>query len=171
MHRLRTELVLKACFQAALLALIAAGSALAFNHFRVQGIPLKADWSPEARLKTAAGDSLILAAEQAREFHLTREAVFVDARSPQLYAEEHISGALNVPWQGVEQYLDLFFEKVPDRKTIVIAYCDGESCSLSEDLAFMLSDMGYANVKVVLNGLTVWKERGYPVETGDYREP
>jgi rhodanese-related sulfurtransferase len=171
MFRFRTELIFKTFIQAAALAFIAVVLALAFNNFRAQGLPLTTDWSPEARLKTAAGDSLILSAEQAWEFHLTREALFVDARSPQLYAEGHIAGALNVPWQDVDRYLDSFFKKVTDPKAIVIAYCDGESCSLSEDLALELRDMGYSNVKVILNGMTVWKTRGYPIETGAYREP
>ena len=171
MYRFRTELIFKTFIQAAAMAFIAVVLALAFNYFRVQGLPLVADWSPEARLKTATGDSLILLAEQAREFYLAREAIFVDARSPQLYAEGHIAGAWNLPWQDVDRYLDSFFKKVTDPKAIVIAYCDGESCSLSEDLALRLRDMGYSNVKVILNGMTVWKTRGYPIETGAYREP
>ncbi len=58
-----------------------------------------------------------------------------------------------------------------DTKTIVIAYCNGEACSLGEDLALMLSDMGYENVKVLISGWTVWTQNGYPTEQGGHREP
>ena len=76
-----------------------------------------------------------------------------------------------MPWQQVNDYLDTFFERVTDTKTIVIAYCDGEACSLSEDLALMLSDMDYENVKVLINGWTMWSQNGYPTEQGGHREP
>ena len=164
MYRFRTELIFKTFLQAAVLALIAVAAALAFNNFRAQSLPLIADWSPEARLKTATGDSLVLSAEQAWEFHLAREALFVDARSPQLYTEGHIAGALNVPWQDVDQYLDSFFKKVTDRKAIIIAYCDGESCSLSHELVKMLRDQGYTDLKVLSNGWTLWQQNQLPVE-------
>jgi 3-mercaptopyruvate sulfurtransferase SseA len=48
-----------------------------------------------------------------------------------------------------------------------VTYCDGETCSLSEDLAKELMAMGYKQVKVLLNGWTRWNEAGLPVEKGD----
>ena len=85
---------------------------------------------------------MVIPLDEAAAFYDAREAVFVDARPPGLYAEGHIPGALNVPWQQVNDWLDRFFEKVPDAKDIVIAYFDSEACSLSEDLALMLSRHG-----------------------------
>ena len=117
---------------------------------------MAADWSPEARLKAATGDGMVIPLNDAVGFYDTQEAVFVDARPLDLYSEVYIPDALNVPWQQVNDYLEAFFEKVTDTKTIVIAYCDGEACSLSEDPALMLCDMGYENVKVLINRWTVW---------------
>lgn len=171
LYRFRSELFPKAVFQASLVFLVAVVLALGVNRFRTDGIPLVVDWSPEARLKAATGDGMVIPLNEAVAFYDAREAVFVDARPPDIYAEGHIPGALNVPWQQVNDYLDKFFEKVTDTKTIVIAYCDGEACSLSEDLALMLSDMGYEKVKVLINGWTVWTQNGYPTEQGEHREP
>lgn len=171
LYRFRSELFPKAVFQASLVFLVAVVLALGVNRFRTDGIPLVVDWSSEARLKAATGDGMVIPLNEAVAFYDAREAVFVDARPPDIYAEGHIPGALNVPWQQVNDYLDTFFEKVTDTKAIVIAYCDGEACSLSEDLALMLSDMGYENVKVLINGWTVWTQNGYPTEQGGHREP
>jgi rhodanese-related sulfurtransferase len=170
MLRLRTELFPRALFQAAVVLMLAALLALGANHFSADPLPLTADWSPAARLKSATGDSLVIPIEQAAAFHESREAVFVDARSPELFAEGHIAGAINVPWEQVDDYLDVFLKQVPDASSVVIVYCDGEGCSLSEQLALMLRNMGYPNVKVLVNGWTVWTTRGYPVETGESHE-
>lgn len=166
LYRFRSELLLKAFLQAAAVFVMAIVLALGVNHFRTDGIPLVADWSPEGRLKMATGGNMVMPFAEAVVFCDAQEAVFVDARSPELYVEGHIPGAINVPWQQVNDYLDNFFKKVTDTKTIIITYCDGETCSLSEDLALMLRDMGYENVKVLINGWTLWTRNGYPINTG-----
>ncbi|MFZ5565158.1 MAG: rhodanese-like domain-containing protein [Thermodesulfobacteriota bacterium] len=151
-------------WQVPLLLAIACGLALAVNHFRPGGIPLMADWSPAARLKAVTGQSMIVPLAEAVSFYERREAVFVDARLPEEFAAGHIPGALNVPWVLIDEYEERFFKAVPDPQTIVIVYCDGEACSLSEDLARMLIGMGYVHVKVLADGWGVWTRGGYPVE-------
>lgn len=153
-------------WQAAMLLILAAVVSLSFNHFRSKPLPHVADWSPAARLKAATGKDMIIPVEKAAEFYDTREAVFVDARSPGEYAGGHIAGAINLPFEDVNTYIGVFFSRVPKRDAIVITYCDGETCSLSEDLALLLQDAGYMNVRVIINGLSVWKAKGYPVRTG-----
>lgn len=157
---------IQAVWQSGAIVVMAIAVGLLVNQVRPSGLPLMADWSPEARLKAASGDSMVIPIEQAVEFYHSQEAVFVDARSPELYDEGHIPGAVNVPWEQVNEYLPLFFDRVPDFNEIVIAYCDGDTCSLSEHLALMLREMGYANVKVLVNGWTVWQEKNLPVEKG-----
>jgi len=166
LYRFRSEILHRSLIQVAAVFILSIVLALGVNHFRTDGIPLVADWSPEGRLKTATGGSMMIPLAEAVVFYDAQEAIFVDARPPELFVEGHIPGAINVPWQQVNDYLNKFFEKVADTKTIVIAYCDGEACSLSEDLALMLNDMGYENVKVLINGWTLWTRNGYPINTG-----
>jgi rhodanese-related sulfurtransferase len=157
----------QALWQIPLLLGIACALALGVNALRPHGIPLVGDWSPAARLKAATGAGLVIPLADALALHERREAIFVDARLPEDFAAGHIPGALNVPWTLIDEYEERFFETVSDPTAIVIVYCDGEACSLSEDLARMLIDMGYANVKVLVNGWGVWVRGGYPVEKGD----
>ncbi|GAB6110636.1 rhodanese-like domain-containing protein [Desulfomicrobium salsuginis] len=92
------------------------------------------------------------------------QAVFVDARDAETYAEGHVQGALSLPLHAFEQN----FPAVRDRlegKT-VITYCDGERCSLSADLADALRAQGIENVHELLNGWTLWQEQGLPTATG-----
>lgn len=167
----KTHPLKQALRQIPLLLGIACALALAVNHFRPAGIDLVADWSPAARLKAAAGGSLVIPLADAVALYETREVVFVDARLPEEYAAGHIPGALSLPWVLVDEYEERFFKAVPDPSAIVIVYCDGEACSLSGDLARMLVDMGYAHVKVLVDGWGAWTRSGYPVEKKENHEP
>jgi len=167
MYRINRKAVFRAFLQAAVLGLISLAVALSANALRPSGgIALVADWSPQARLMAAWGEGFVIPLEQAVEFYDTREAVFVDARPAWEYEEGRIPGAIHLPWQGWEQYMAGFLDAVPDPHTIVIAYCDGEACELSEGLALLLREMGYKNAVVLINGMTVWEQAGYPVEKG-----
>jgi 3-mercaptopyruvate sulfurtransferase SseA len=49
----------------------------------------------------------------------------------------------------------------------LITYCDGESCDLSHELALFLKEMGFENVRVLVNGWSVWQQAGLPFQTGE----
>ena len=81
------------------------------------------------------------------------------------YAEGHIQGALSIPSQEADDYFMEAADRLSAAKAI-ITYCDGENCELSHDLALFLKDMGVENVRVLVNGWTVWHEAGLPTEGG-----
>ena len=145
------------------MVLLAIGLGLVVNQFLPGRLPLVGDWSAEARLTLDTGNSMVVSLDEARNFCLDKKAVFLDARSPEDYARGHIRCARNIPWQSFDEYIDRVFETITDNAQIV-TYCDGEHCSLSEDLAKELVAMGYENVNVLLNGWTRWLEAGLPVE-------
>lgn len=135
------------------------------NQIRSDRIPLVADWAPEARLSAGLGESMVISLEEARALCSNKRAVFIDARPLALYDQGHIRCALNIPWQSFDEYIDRLPDRIQDDVWIV-TYCDGEHCSLSEDLAKELIFMGYEKVMVLLNGWTRWVEAGLPVEKG-----
>jgi len=149
--------------QSVIIILIASTLGFLVNQLRSDGLSLIGDWSPEARLTASSGESMVISLEEAREMCSDKEAVFLDARSPEDYARGHIRCAQNIPWQSFDEYMDRVFEMIPDNAWIV-TYCDGEQCSLSEDLAKELLSMGYQKVKVLLNGWTRWLEAGLHVK-------
>ncbi len=152
-------------WQSMVIIVLAVTVALLVNHMRGTGIPLMADWSPAVRLQAVSGtEDLVIPMPRAIAFHSTGQAIFVDARSPDEFAEGHITGAINIPWEEVYDSLDRFFTAVPDYDALVIVYCDGEACALSEELALLLREMGYFNAKVLINGWSLWRNNGYPVE-------
>ncbi len=152
----------QAILQSAVVVILAVITGLLTNQVRSNKLPLAADWSPEARLTADSGESLVISLEEARELCSDKGAVFLDARSPADYALGHIRCAQNIPWQSFDGYFDRLMA-IPEHAWIV-TYCDGETCSLSEDLAKELASMGYEKVKVLLNGWTRWREAGLPTE-------
>jgi rhodanese-related sulfurtransferase len=156
---------LKAFWQSGVIVLAAIAVGLLVNQFRPARLPLVADWSPKAQLTNDSGLSLEIPLEDAQALFFTRMALFLDARSPELYAEGHIRWAVNLPWDDFEKDFPKVMDGVPD-DTIIVTYCDGDTCGLSKDLAFALLQRGYFNVRVLVNGWSLWQQGGLPVVTG-----
>jgi len=153
-------------WQGGAILLLTSMIALFVNLLRPGGLPLVADWSPEAQLQMDFGDSLMVPLDEAEALFFAQAAVFLDARSSELFAEGHIQGAYNLPWEEFDRRFAAVISEIP-QKPLIITYCDGESCNLSKDLAMALIEKGYANVRVLVNGWTLWQEKNLPVEMAE----
>jgi rhodanese-related sulfurtransferase len=158
----RNNYIIDVLWQSALIISIAAALSLSVNHFRRDGVPLVR--APEAGSSGSqtAGESVV-SIEEARALFLTNGAVFIDARPAEVYRSGHIQGALNLPADSLEESLSVVMEQIPP-DSLIITYCDGESCSLSKEAALELSARGYSNVQVLVNGWSVWQDAGLPTE-------
>lgn len=79
----------------------------------------------------------------------------IDARpKARKYDLGHIPGAISLPDL---QFDKLAAEKLPaDKAAPLYFYCEGLSCSLSNDSALKAAKLGYTNVKVVPDGYPGW---------------
>lgn len=161
----KSNIVKQALWQVPMLIALACLIAAGTNLWRANGIPLVGDWSADARFSDAGGESLVIAIEQARQLFAQDEALFVDARPENQYAQGHIRGALSLPWQDVDRYFVEIADPLEGQKRIIV-YCDGETCDLSHEVALFLKEMGFKNVRVLVNGWTVWQQAGLPIDTG-----
>jgi rhodanese-related sulfurtransferase len=117
----------------------------------------------EEQLAAEGGENLMVSLEEASALYATGAAVFIDARPREAFDSGHIAGALSLPWQDFEAgFSEVMQDIAPD--AFIITYCDGEACSLSKDLALALRNMGYTQVRVLVNGWSVWKGEGLPLE-------
>jgi hypothetical protein len=97
--------------QALLIALLAAVIGFTLNHFRSEPLALKADWSPEGRLTSKFGKNIRISLDEAKEKFFPGSALFVDARSPELYRQDNIQGAHNLSIAAFdEQAYELLLE-------------------------------------------------------------
>lgn len=93
---------------------------------------------------------------------LAAGGLIVDARSPELYALEHIDGAISLPMVEIEAELPEFLQQV-NKDQVIITYCSGFGCPDSFDLGMKLIAVGYLNVRVFEGGFPEWRDAGLPV--------
>jgi len=88
-------------------------------------------------------------------------AVIVDVREPEEWSAGHIPGAIHVP----KSYLESRIEgAVPDRSDHVVLYCASGNRS-AWAARTLIEDLGYEHVESMTGGFTLWKDRGYEVQT------
>ncbi|MFN2352950.1 MAG: rhodanese-like domain-containing protein [Desulfopila sp.] len=154
----------QAALQIPLLLFLSFLLALAINHWREPPLPLVGEYSVTTRFSQPDGENLIVSFTEATQLYEQQAATFLDARSSAEYRQGHIAGALSLPWQNVENDFVNIVGQLEDGGTI-ITYCDGESCELSHDLAAFLKEMGFADVRVLVNGWSIWQDGGLPTTT------
>jgi rhodanese-related sulfurtransferase len=49
---------------------------------------------------------------------------------------------------------------------LLIIFCNGVKCGKSKRLAQQLQPLGFANIRIYLEGIPVWEERNLPLVTG-----
>jgi rhodanese-related sulfurtransferase len=85
--------------------------------------------------------------------------VVIDARSRDLYKEEHIPGAISLPHREMNAETTRDFS----RDALYVTYCDGIGCNASTKGALNMSRLGF-RVKELIGGIEWWKRDGYETE-------
>ncbi|MCE5299694.1 MAG: rhodanese-like domain-containing protein [Spirochaetia bacterium] len=88
--------------------------------------------------------------------------LFVDARGANEYAEAHIKGAINIPVNTTKEELDKMAGQLKGK--VLITYCHGIGCHLSDKTAYMLFDNGYKKVAIFFGGWPKWNEHNGPID-------
>ncbi|MBI4871187.1 MAG: rhodanese-like domain-containing protein [Candidatus Riflebacteria bacterium] len=120
----------------------------------------------EPAATTAAIPRINLA--QAKRLYDSGSAVFVDARTNVEYEVGHLPGAL--PDLTLEGAATARRRLEPYPGKVVVTYCHGTDCHLSDKAAETLFEWGFTRVCIFFGGWDEWRTAGYPVETGK-RQP
>jgi len=87
------------------------------------------------------------------------DVLFIDARSPEQYAEGHIGKAINIfPLMEDQTQLYEMVNNLPLDK-IFIVYCDGGSCDLSHELIKILYEFGFNQSFLYSGGWEEWTKK------------
>jgi len=89
-------------------------------------------------------------------------AIFIDARNPKEYRESHIKSAISIPTDATPDEINDLKNVLKGK--ILVTYCHGIGCHLSDKVAYKLYDMGYRNIAIFFGGWNQWVENNYPVE-------
>lgn len=114
----------------------------------------------------------VVTAVQARDL-MAKGALIVDTRVASEYVEQHINGAVNIPYKeksakapDFDGRLDRFdLGKLPcDKSTPVIFYCNAGECWKSYKASKTALKAGYTKVYWLRGGIPEWKNNSLPVE-------
>lgn len=85
--------------------------------------------------------------------------VLLDVRSPELFADAHIPGSVNLPHRRiVERNLEAW-----SAETLFVVCCAGPHCNGADKAAVRLAGLGRP-VKKMIGGISGWREEGFPLE-------
>ena len=113
-------------------------------------------------------EALFIPLEKAKACFDTKSALFVDARPKVDYDTEHITGALSLYYNKLDELYDAVLGKVP-KDRLIVTYCSDPECASAVKLADALVARGHTRVVIFLDGLPGWKDAGYPTASG--KEP
>lgn len=80
------------------------------------------------------------------------EFVLVDALSAEHYKSSHLPGAINIPYE----FVDEAGKVLPDKYAEIVIYCMNADCEASREEAHELEKMGYQNVRHYPEGKQGW---------------
>jgi rhodanese-related sulfurtransferase len=154
---------LQSVWQCAAMFTLAVFLGFSINQFRDSRLPLFEDWSIETRLMSPSSERLDISLAEAKNLFLQESAMFIDARPNDDYEQAHIRGARSLPWNEVDQR---FMEVTKDISvdTPIITYCNGDTCKLSHHLANFLLDLGFTDVRILVDGWTKWQNADLPID-------
>ncbi|HTB22251.1 MAG TPA: rhodanese-like domain-containing protein [bacterium] len=88
--------------------------------------------------------------------------ILVDGRSMLEWQQSHLKGALPLPLGDFEKQYAIYAKRLKKAK-IIIAYCHGKGCHLSDSLCQDLVNKGFKNVAVFWGGYPEWSAAKLPL--------
>lgn len=82
----------------------------------------------------------------------------IDSRGIDYYLWEHLPGAINIRWKNVEKLAE---KLISNKKSLVVTYCDGFTCSASIRCFKNLLKLGYKNLVEYSGGMADWVANEY----------
>lgn len=87
----------------------------------------------------------------------------VDALGGTYFEKQHLPGAVPLVADDVA---DRASDLLPDKTAPIVTYCSNEACPNSGNVANLLTQAGYTNVRKYKEGIEDWVEAGLPTESG-----
>ncbi|ARQ11391.1 rhodanese-like protein [Rhizobium etli] len=87
--------------------------------------------------------------------------VLLDVRSPALFAQSHVPGAINLPHGKMTAHRMSEWA----RETLFVVYCAGPHCNGADKAALRLAKLGL-KAKLMIGGMTGWADEGFALESG-----
>lgn len=146
-----------------LITLLAIFFGLVFNQISSKGIPVKLLLSSNNISEKNSDKIHFVTADSALSLLSSQEVLFLDVRPEKDYKFDHITGAVNIPFNDIfkNSYLNKF-----SSKTLIIYDKEGNFDEL-KIVGKMLIKAKVKSVHILIGGYFAWLKRNYPVEFGE----
>ena len=129
-------------------------------------IPWVQQWSNHIEAKAKKnGIKVIPFSVALQKFQSLENIAFIDARSAEEFEAGHITGAISVPLQSLEEQFPILGNLIDSGKELIV-YCKNRTCDDSLMLALELKAMGAENLALYIDGFEVWHKYGGATEAG-----
>jgi rhodanese-related sulfurtransferase len=109
-----------------------------------------------------AGEFADISLQDVQAAATAKSAVIIDANSPASYQAGHVPGALS--WSAIKG--DPAASLPADKNTLIIAYCGNPHCPAYAQAAVAAKNLGYTNIKHMVDGIDGWNAAKLPTEPG-----
>jgi rhodanese-related sulfurtransferase len=140
---------------------------LAVNLVSPKGISLL--YAPPKEVLVAGVKIPLIDEIKAYEYYKSGEALFLDARKEDDFADGHVKGAIFFPEPEKEERYAQNQALMPE-EAVIILYCSGPECDMAEKTAEFLTQLGYKKLMIMSAGFPGWKGAGYPIEASKDRK-
>lgn len=134
------------------------------NSLASESLPLIAD---AEQFKMEVAEEIQVASSEIMDLWVSGEALFVDARGEEVYAEGRIPGAFSLPYKGFDDGAVPEMVDYLPRDQLLVIYCDGADCHASQVVYDRLLELGFKPefMKIFHGGWNEWKETGGETES------
>jgi rhodanese-related sulfurtransferase len=146
--------------------LFSAFIAVATNYVRSDGLPGIREIPAHNTGLTNGKQAAFLSLDAFLEVMQHPGVLILDARPAEDYEEAHIPGAQSLPETEWADHLPLVMQDHAFDDEIIV-YCSGFECGSAEEVAVLLQDFGYMNVRVYAGGWEEWLGHKLRLEFGD----
>lgn len=129
------------------------------NSIHPRRIPWVQDWSSHVEAKARKVGIKVIPLSVALQKFQTPDVAFIDARPTGDFEDSHISGAVSLPFQSLEELFPRIGNLIDSGKELVV-YCKNRECDDALLLAAELQAMGAESLTLYIDGFEVWKKYG-----------
>jgi rhodanese-related sulfurtransferase len=163
--------------QIIIILVISTIAALAINSGRAGGVAVIGNWptgtgnddGPAKPPSAEEGDPPFVTLEDAVAKYQSPDIIFIDSRDPEDFAYGHVRGAINIPFDYMDETWDAYIETM-DLSRGYVVYCSGGECETSLYLGRYLYDLGFPNIYVFYGGWSEWEDNNLPIVWGEEAE-
>jgi rhodanese-related sulfurtransferase len=130
----------------------------AVTPFKVHGVTPDPNYKPDPQFSAWPHIDL----DEAKRLKGVPGTLFVDARAEVEWEQGHLPGAIPLPAGEFEKYYAKYKSKIKKAK-VLIPYCHGAGCHLSDKTCQQLVGKGFKNVVGFFGGEPKWREAKLPM--------